>query len=480
MAHRQADRGPADVLPAAAAGRKACPSHVPWPRSWPPPPRLAAVLAASPGHRRRRRTTRKPVAQGAGLAVRPAHRRPGPQRAVPVRRHRPVDRRRPRARRGRQEGRRRQGRDQGRRQERRASTSATATRASTPAPPRRPPCSPRRRARTRAPSAGSTWSPSSRAASPTAAPIAGRIQDAYDPTSEFGGDFANVIGQAYAAQALSDAKQRRRPRRSTAFLLQQQCSDGYFRSVFTADKTRADQSCQGARQGRARRQTPTPPRIAVLALQDVKGAKAKAAVKKAVAWLVDAQRRDGSFGGGKSTKDANANSTGLAGLGARRDRRHQARPAGRRLRCATSQVVGATRARSKLAEAGRRDRLRRRRLRHRPGLRASRRRPATSGGGPPRRRCRCCAGRRGPRATSPSSAPRTVAVGRAADASALTGVAPGERVCVSPRARRRTSSCRPEADHRGHRSRSPPTRACRTYRVWVGSEHRDVTVRVTG
>ena len=146
----------------------------------------------------------------------------------------------------------------------------------------------------------------------TAAPITGRIEDAYDPTDEFGGDFANVIGQAYAAQALSLVGSAKASS-ATAFLLQQQCDKGYFRQYFTGDKTRADQSCQGA--PRAERGASTDATaLAVLALQDVKGAKAKAAVKDAVAWLEDTQLGTGAFTDtGKAKGAINTNSTGLAG-----------------------------------------------------------------------------------------------------------------------------------------------------------------------
>ncbi len=145
-----------------------------------------------------------------------------------------------------------------------------------------------------------------------AAPITGRIEDAFDPTDEFGGDFANVIGQTYAAQALALAKSAKAGAAS-AFLLQQQCAKGFFRQYFTSDKTRPDQSCQGA--PRAERGASTDATaLAVLALQDVKGAKAKASVKKAVAWLKDTQLADGSFTDtGKAKGTANSNSTGLAG-----------------------------------------------------------------------------------------------------------------------------------------------------------------------
>ena len=228
----------------------------------------------------------------------------------------------------------------------------------------------------------------------TAAPIAGRIQDAYDPTSEFGGDFANVIGQAYAAQALSDAKSAAAAP-VARFLLEQQCSDGFFRLSFTGDKAAADQSCDGAAKAERTPDTDATA-IAVLALQHVKGAKAKGAVKKAVAWLVDVQGADGSFGGGKSTKDANANSTGLAGwaLGATGATEPAARAAAwvRNL-----QVAAPTRAPTSSPSRPARSPTTRTPT-ARPRASASRRRPRTSGGVPPRRRCRCCSGRRARRA----------------------------------------------------------------------------------
>ena len=145
----------------------------------------------------------------------------------------------------------------------------------------------------------------------TAAPITGRIEDAFDPADQFGGDFANVIGQAYAASALSQAKS---PKAASAvsFLIQQQCAKGFFRLGFTADKSDADQTCDGAAKSERSPDTDATA-IAVLALQHVKGAAAKAAFKKATAWLVDKQKADGSFGGGTSTETANTNSTGLAG-----------------------------------------------------------------------------------------------------------------------------------------------------------------------
>ena len=239
----------------------------------------------------------------------------------------------------------------------------------------------------------------------TTAPITGRIEDAFDPTDEFGGDFANVIGQAYAAQALSLVGSAKATS-ATAFLLAQQCDKGYFRQYFTADKTRTDQSCQGA--PRAERGASTDATaLAVLALQDVKGSKAKGAVKKAVEWLIytPAAATVGSPTPGRLAP-YNTNSTGLAGwaLG----------------------EAGATKQAEHAAGAVRRAPGRRHQPLHRQGWRRTSepspststrwrrggqqghhhedQRPVASGDRP--RPCRCCAGRRAPRSRrSRSTAP---------------------------------------------------------------------------
>ncbi len=146
----------------------------------------------------------------------------------------------------------------------------------------------------------------------SAAPISGRVEDAFDPADPYGADYANVIGQAYAAAALSQAKSPRAAS-ATSFLLLQQCKAGFFRLGFNADKTAADQSCDGA--AKADRSPDTDATaIAVIALSELKATSAtKKAVKQAVAWLGKKQKADGSFGGGTSTEAPNANSTGLAG-----------------------------------------------------------------------------------------------------------------------------------------------------------------------
>ena len=138
-------------------------------------------------------------------------------------------------------------------------------------------------------------------------PANGRIHD----TSAFG-DYANTIGQAYAAQALSAAHSPK-ARSVVRFLLAQQCSKGYFRLSFNADPTAAAQGCvAGDPVGSAPDTDATA--LTVLSLQTIKhpGAKVRTAIKKATRWLKRQQRKDGSFGGGPTTSAPNANSTGLA------------------------------------------------------------------------------------------------------------------------------------------------------------------------
>lgn len=137
----------------------------------------------------------------------------------------------------------------------------------------------------------------------TTGATAGRISDKSDYD-----DYANVIGQALAAQALTNAKSPLADE-ATAFLLDQQCAKGYFRLYF-ADPTAADQSCDGG----DRTADPDATAMAVLSLQAIeKPTRAvRASIKDAVRWLKARQLANGSFGGGVSTKAANANSTGLA------------------------------------------------------------------------------------------------------------------------------------------------------------------------
>ncbi len=134
----------------------------------------------------------------------------------------------------------------------------------------------------------------------------GRIRDA----SAYG-DYANVLGQAYAAQGLTDAGSSRAVD-VTGFLLEQQCSAGFFRLYF-AEETQPDQTCDGGVSSGASAPDTDATAIAVTALASQDTPAVGAALTKAGDWLLDQQKRDGSFGGGTATEGSNANSTGLAG-----------------------------------------------------------------------------------------------------------------------------------------------------------------------
>ena len=132
----------------------------------------------------------------------------------------------------------------------------------------------------------------------------GRIRDDYDATAA---DYANVLGQAFAAQGL-DAAGSVKTDAVTGFLLEQQCPAGFFRQDFSAPDA-ADQTCGGS-DGKPNVDATA---LAVQALQgqlddtDVAGH-----VGDAVAWLVAHQKKNGAFGSNADIA-ANANSTGAAG-----------------------------------------------------------------------------------------------------------------------------------------------------------------------
>ena len=131
----------------------------------------------------------------------------------------------------------------------------------------------------------------------TVAPNDGRLVDP-DPN-----DFNSPLTQAFAVSALNNADSSLAGS-ARGFLLDQQCSPGFFRSSFSA-KNASDQTCDGATSPTASVDTTA---ISVLMLQDQKSKPAvRTAIKKARAWLATNQAADGSFAGG------NANATGLAG-----------------------------------------------------------------------------------------------------------------------------------------------------------------------
>lgn len=135
-----------------------------------------------------------------------------------------------------------------------------------------------------------------------AAPITGRIEDVGD-------DYSNTIGQAFAALALASTGSEEAPA-ARRFLLDQQCADGSFRLLFS-DKSAEDQSCD-ADAASAPDTDVTALSVILLSELPQQGKAVKRATRHALGWLQDAQKRNGSFGGGTSTEGSNSNSTGLA------------------------------------------------------------------------------------------------------------------------------------------------------------------------
>jgi hypothetical protein len=144
-----------------------------------------------------------------------------------------------------------------------------------------------------------------------APPVTGRIAD----DSSYG-DYANTIGQSFAARGLSDAGSAD-AEAVVDFLLQQQCTDGGFRQDLTADKAALEQGCAGTDTSDVDATA-----LSVLNLMEIDAPTpdVTTAITAATTWLAGLQATDGSFSG-TGTGAANSNSTGLAGwaLGAHGD-----------------------------------------------------------------------------------------------------------------------------------------------------------------
>lgn len=140
----------------------------------------------------------------------------------------------------------------------------------------------------------------------TEGPTAGRVVDAGPD------DFANVVGQTFAVRALDGAGDGDLADDVSAFLVQQQCDDGGFRSTFSAPRA-ADQGCGDADVP----DTDTTALAVVALLGRDDDEEAAAAAEEALSWLLAEQEDDGSFAGGvvgaQDDPVPNANSTGLAG-----------------------------------------------------------------------------------------------------------------------------------------------------------------------
>jgi hypothetical protein len=144
----------------------------------------------------------------------------------------------------------------------------------------------------------------------TAAPIAGRIKNVNDSFGD-----TNTFGQAFAVRALAEAGSDQAAA-AEAFLLEQQCAAGFFRLNPNPDQTAPVQTCQAGAGTDASAPDSDATSIAMLQLEALatKSDAVKASITAARDWLLAGQHADGSFGGGPTTSAPNANSTGLAGM----------------------------------------------------------------------------------------------------------------------------------------------------------------------
>ena len=204
-------------------------------------PALGSPALGRPRRPRPRSTRRRQHRRR--LARRPADRRPGPQRPVRLRRLRPHHRRRPR----------RSPRPAARTRgwPRSPARSPTTSRATPPASTSAPPtCTP-------APPPRPCTSPTSPVRDPTAFGGADLVARLEGLTTDAGPSAGRIAGpERRTATTRTPSARPSRPSgldaagsteaaAATTYLLDQQCSDGWFRLLFTTDATAADQSCDG-------------------------------------------------------------------------------------------------------------------------------------------------------------------------------------------------------------------------------------------
>jgi hypothetical protein len=137
----------------------------------------------------------------------------------------------------------------------------------------------------------------------------GRAVDAFDPTSTFGQDFSNTIGQSFVVRALSLAGSDLAGV-TARYLLRQQCARGFFAGALGS----ADTVCAtGGGSGTGPSVDATALAVHALIVADrrdvVRHRRVHRALVAAEAWLVRKQRAGGAF---SADGVANANSTGLA------------------------------------------------------------------------------------------------------------------------------------------------------------------------
>ncbi|HEX3931927.1 MAG TPA: hypothetical protein VHW64_14580 [Nocardioides sp.] len=121
-------------------------------------------------------------------------------------------------------------------------------------------------------------------------------------------DYANVTGQILAVRGLTWIHSRQAAP-TLKFLLEQQCSKGYFRLSFSPMGTKH----QGCRASDPADPDTTSYAVVELWKQSRHEPQLRAALKRAVTWLAKRQHANGAFVGGATTAFPNSNSTGLAG-----------------------------------------------------------------------------------------------------------------------------------------------------------------------
>jgi hypothetical protein len=136
----------------------------------------------------------------------------------------------------------------------------------------------------------------------------GRVADKLDPKAKKATDYANTIVQALTVQAL-DGAHASDATKAAAYLLDQQCSAGFFRLYFPTDGKGA-QSCDADPKSAPDVDTTAYVVVALRQVSDLPGVASARA--KAASWLAGAQGADGSFKASQPPVP-NADSTGLAG-----------------------------------------------------------------------------------------------------------------------------------------------------------------------
>lgn len=137
----------------------------------------------------------------------------------------------------------------------------------------------------------------------TSGPTTGRVQDENNPFGD-----TNLFGQAYAAQVLfEEGSAQAGP--VLDFLLDQQCSEGWFRLDFSA-RDQADQSCDADPAAVADTDATA---LALATMMQLHDDALVPAIDKAEAWLLDTQYANGAWDGRPNSPEPNANSTALVG-----------------------------------------------------------------------------------------------------------------------------------------------------------------------